>query len=242
MVDKVDDPKSAAELIRFAGTGKRVYVGLRAGSTFDALALWRKLVGDDRQALKNLKMVVAGRVMRVLCVACKQEYNPDPETLRRLNMSPDKVGKLFQARGPGNPLRDQKGNVITCEFCQGLGFKGRMGVYEMFMIDDEVRATVAAGGSVNQLKMLFKKQRRRYLQEQAVARAMTGDTSLQEVARVLKTAESSSSSSSSGGGGGAAPRSGGGGTSPRAGGGGGGGGTPRAPRAPSAPRKPAKSP
>ena len=170
-------------------------------------------------------MVVAGRVMRRLCVACKQDYNADPETLRRLNMSPDRIGRLFQARGPNNPLRDNRGHPIVCEFCQGLGFKGRVGVYEIFLIDDEVRQTVGAGGSVNQLKMLFKKQRRRYLQEQAIARAMSGDTSLQEVARVLKADSSSSSGgSTSSSGGGGAPRS------------------PRPPSTPGSPRKPAKSP
>ncbi len=237
MIDKVEDAKSASELIKFSGTGKRVYVGMRAGNTFDALATWRKLVGNEKLAMQQLSMVVAGRVMRKLCVACKQEYNPDPETLRRLNMSPDRVGRLFQARGPGNPMRDNRGHPVVCEFCQGLGFKGRVGVYEVFLVDDEVRQTVAAGGSVNQLKMLFKKQRRRYLQEQAVACAMTGDTSLQEVARVLKSEPGPPSSSGGGGTGGGAPRSSGGG----GGAGGGGGGAPRKPAAPSAPRRPAKS-
>lgn len=200
MLDRIDDPRSAMELIKFAGNEKRVYVGLRAGSALDAMTLWRKVVGDDKLAMKQLRMAVAGRVMRRLCTACKQDYNPDPETLRRLNLAPERVGKLYRERGPQNPLRDQKGHVITCEYCQGLGFKGRLGAYEMFTVDDEVRQTVAASGSVNQLKMLFKKQRRKYLQERAVTCAMSGDTSLQEVARVMKLAEGSSGGSSSGGG------------------------------------------
>jgi type II secretory ATPase GspE/PulE/Tfp pilus assembly ATPase PilB-like protein len=199
MVDRVDDPKSAADLIRFAGMGKRVYVGLRAATTFEALQQWVKLVGDSKKAMSQLKLVVAGRVMRKLCMACKQEYAPDPETLRKMNMSPDRVSKLYQSRGPSNPMRDQKGNVVICNFCGGLGFKGRTGVYEVFTIDDEVRQTVAAGGAT-QLKMLFKKQRRRYLQEIAVLQAVQGETSLQEVARVLRVSDAPSSGSASGGG------------------------------------------
>jgi type II secretory ATPase GspE/PulE/Tfp pilus assembly ATPase PilB-like protein len=197
MIDRLDDPRSASDLIRFASTDKRVYVGMRAGSTFDALQQWRKLVGDDKLAMKQLKLIVSGRVIRKLCTACKQEYNADPDTLRKMNMSPDRVGKLFQARGPSNPMRDQKGNIVICNFCSGLGFKGRSGVYELFGIDDEVRQTVAAGGSINQLKMLFKKQRRRYLQELAVMRAVSGETSLQEVARVLRVSDSSAPSTGS---------------------------------------------
>lgn len=197
MIDRLDDPRSAADLIKYASTGKRAYVGMRAPNTFEALAQWRKIVGDDRAATKHLKLIVAGRVMRALCMACKQEYNPDPETLRKMNMSPDRVSKLFQARGPGNPMRDNRGHVIVCNFCGGLGFKGRTGVYEILAVDDEVRQSVQAGGSVNQLKMLFKKQRRRYLQEVGIMRAMAGDTSLQEVARVMRVSDAPAGSSGS---------------------------------------------
>jgi type II secretory ATPase GspE/PulE/Tfp pilus assembly ATPase PilB-like protein len=204
MIDRIDDPKSTGDLIRFAGTGKRVYVGLRAANTFEALQQWIKLVGDPKKAASQLKLVVAGRVMRKLCMACKQEYAPDPETLRKMNMSPDRVTKLFQSRGPNNPMRDQKGNVVICNFCGGLGFKGRTGIYEIFAIDDEVRQMVGGGGQINQLKMLFKKQRRRYIQEVAVLQAVQGETSLQEVARVLRVPDAPSQSSSSAG---AAPAS-----------------------------------
>jgi type II secretory ATPase GspE/PulE/Tfp pilus assembly ATPase PilB-like protein len=185
MVDRIDDPKSAATLIKFASTGRRVYVGIRAGSTFEALQAWRNLVGDDKLALKQLKLVVAGRLVRKLCSACKVDYNPDPETLRRLNMAPERVGKLFTARA--QPLMDSRGRPMVCEFCLDLRFKGRVGVYEVFTIDDEVKQVIEAGGSVNQLKMLFKKQRQKYLLENAMNRAVAGETSLQEVVRVFRS-------------------------------------------------------
>jgi type II secretory ATPase GspE/PulE/Tfp pilus assembly ATPase PilB-like protein len=199
----VEDPRSAVSLIKFGATGRRVYIGLRAGSTFEALSQWRKLVGDDTAAMKELKFIVSGRVVRKLCMACKVGYTADPETLRRLNMSPDKVGKLFQART--QPLRDPKGNPMICEFCQDMHFVGRVGVFETFNIDDEVRNVVVSGGSDNQLKAIFRKQRQKYLQEAALARVELGDTSVQEVLRVL----GANKPPPSGGGGGArvaAPR------------------------------------
>ncbi len=197
IVDRVDDAASALELLRFAGTGKRVYVGIRAGNSLDALGAWRKLVQDEKAATKTLELVIAGRLLRKLCMACKVEYSPDPETLRRLNMSPDKVGTLFQART--TQLKDAKGNSMVCEFCGDMHFKGRTGVFELFNVDDEVRQIVAAGGSVNQLKMLFKKQKQKYIQELAIAKAVAGETSLQEVARMLKSGDGGSSGSSGGG-------------------------------------------
>ena len=187
MVSRVEDTRGATDLAKFSKE-KRVYVGLRAGSTFDALSTWRKLIGDDRLALKSLRYVINGRVMRKLCSACKVGYTPDPTTLRKLNMDPAKVGKLYQART--TPLRDPKGNPIACEFCREMQFKGRTGVYETLVVDEDVRAVIEAGGSANQLKAVFRKQRGKYLQEQALAQVEAGETSVQEVLRVMKAGES----------------------------------------------------
>ncbi|HEV8378914.1 MAG TPA: ATPase, T2SS/T4P/T4SS family [Tepidisphaeraceae bacterium] len=187
LVDEITNPQSARELIKFSREGRRVYLGMRAGTTFEALDQWRKLVGDDKAATDYLRMIIAGRVVRRLCMACKVGYAPDPETLRKLNMDPNRVTQLFQART--QPLRDPKGNPMTCDFCVDLRFKGRFGVYEIFIIDDEVRSAALAGGTLNQLKTIFRKARGRYLQEMALAQVEAGETSVQEVLRVLKGPE-----------------------------------------------------
>jgi type II secretory ATPase GspE/PulE/Tfp pilus assembly ATPase PilB-like protein len=184
MVSNLQDQKTAHQLIKFASEGKRVYVGIRAGTTFEALASWRKLVGDERKAVSDLRMIITGRVLRRLCAACKAAYTPDPTTLKKLNMDPEKIDKLYQART--QPMRDPKGNPIPCEFCKELYFKGRLGVYELFLVDDDVRAVVEAGGSLNQLKAAFRKQRGKYLQEAALGQVEAGETSVQEVLRVMK--------------------------------------------------------
>lgn len=184
LIDRIDDPRSAIDLARFAQE-RRTYVAMRAPTTFDALAQWRKLVGDDDLATNSLKLVVAGRLVRLLCEACKVAYAPNADALRKMNMQADRVDKLFQARK--EPMRDQKGNEIICPFCHGLAYKGRTGVFEMFKIDDDVRKAVLEGGTVNQLKALFRKQKQRYLQESALARVELGDTSVEEVLRVLRS-------------------------------------------------------
>jgi type II secretory ATPase GspE/PulE/Tfp pilus assembly ATPase PilB-like protein len=184
MISKVDDSRTASDLIRYASDNRRVYIGMQANSTFEALAAWRKLVGDDRLATQNLKLIINQRVLRKLCNACKVGYTPDPNTLRKLGMDPDKNTTLYQART--QPLRDQKGNPVPCEFCKDLRFKGRTGVYEFFLIDDEAREQIAAGASGNQLRAVFRKGKGKFLQEEALLLVEKGDTSVQEVLRVMK--------------------------------------------------------
>jgi type II secretory ATPase GspE/PulE/Tfp pilus assembly ATPase PilB-like protein len=179
----LEGQESAVRLAKFAKSGKRVYVGMRASSTFEALDIWRKLVGDDRLALEPLRLVINSRILRKLCQACKVGYSPDAPTLRKLGINPERVTALYQART--TPLVDPKGKPIPCEFCRDLRFKGRVGVFETLMIDDKLREVLAAGQSPSQE---FRKQRGKYLQEEALSLVEKGDTAVQEVLRVLKAA------------------------------------------------------
>jgi type II secretory ATPase GspE/PulE/Tfp pilus assembly ATPase PilB-like protein len=184
LVTSIEDPHSAADLVKFGAGERRAYVGMRASNTLDALKQWRKLVGDDALAIKNLKAVIVGRLIRRLCSACKVGYTPDPNTLRKLNMNPDSVGKLYQARK--EPMRDAKGNAVPCTFCNDLAFKGRFGIFEVMVIDDEIRKVIAAGGADSQIKQAQRGKRGRLLQEVALAQVQAGETSVEEVLRVLK--------------------------------------------------------
>jgi general secretion pathway protein E len=180
-VNKLEDPRSAADLVNYAKSGKRVYVALRAASTFEALTQWRKIVADDTLAVDVLKMVINGRVLRKLCNNCKVGYAPDPGTLRKLGMNPEKVTQLFQART--TPQRDAKGNPVACEFCQELRYAGRTGVFEIMTVDDDLRQAVIGNKPI---EPVFRKQRSRFLQEEALALVEKGDTSVQEVKRILR--------------------------------------------------------
>lgn len=184
LMAEMTNPRSARELISHAEQGRRAYLGMRAHSAVDALMEWRKLVGDDELAMKHLRMVVAGRVFRQLCPGCKTAYQPDPEMLRKLNMDPTRVQQLYQART--QPARDQKGNIIPCGLCHDLRYHGRFGVYEIIVITDDIRQAVLANGNAEQIKKVYRRQRGRFLQENALDRVEQGVTSVQEVSRVIR--------------------------------------------------------
>lgn len=181
LINKIESPQSALELIKFAKQGKRVYVALRSANVFEAMTQWRKLVGDDSLAVETLSMVINGRVLRILCNNCKVPYTPDPATMRKLGMNPEKVTQLFQART--DSLRDQKGHPIICNFCLDMRYKGRTGVFEIMTVDDDIRQAVSSGKPV---EPVFRKQRAKFLQEEALALVEKGETSVQEVKRVLR--------------------------------------------------------
>jgi general secretion pathway protein E len=207
LVTSVEDPHSAQDLAKFAAGERRAYVGLRASSTLDALKQWRKLVGDDALAMKSLRIIIVGRLVRRLCSACKIGYTPDPVTLKKLNINPESVGKFYQARK--EPMRDAKGNPVPCTFCHDLAFNGRFGIYEVMVIDDEIRNIIAQGGTDNQIRQAQRGKRGMLLQEVAMAQVKAGETSVEEVLRVMKNdSESSGGSSRSSSGRGSAPSGG----------------------------------
>jgi len=195
MVAPLEEQQSAALLIGYA-KDKRVYVGLRTTGVTEAIGAWRKLVGDDRLAISQLKMVITGRVIRKLCSACKVAYTPDPATLRKMNMDPEKVTQLYQKRD--QPMRNEKGQVIPCTFCNELRFSGRVGVFEVLNVDDDVKAALTAN-SGSQLKAAFRKQKGKYLQEAALEVVERGETSVQEVLRVLRGPDGSKTAPSEAG-------------------------------------------
>lgn len=180
-VSRVTDPRCAASLAEFGKSGKRAYVCLRANSTFEAIEQWKRLAGSSGEAIDAVKLVINSRVIRKLCPACKEGFAPDPATLKKLGMTADRVSTLYKARE--QPIKDSRGNPVPCEFCKDLRYKGRVGVYETLVIDSELRQVLDAGKPMNQA---FRKQRGRYMQEEALALVEHGETSVQEVLRVLK--------------------------------------------------------
>lgn len=180
----LETTQAARSLIALAGEGKRIYVGIRAADAYEAIDMWKKVVGDNKLAVSQLKYVIAGRIFRRLCDATKTPYQPDEKLLKQLGFGPTQVPELYRPHF-GN-LVDARGNEIPDTFCHGLGYKGRFGVYEMIDMDDEMKQAVATNATTSVLRQLFRKQKGRYIQELALMRVASGDTSVQEFLRVMK--------------------------------------------------------
>jgi len=186
LVDECPSTK-VAEVVVAAAEGKAILLGMRAPDTFTALAKWVKLAGDPRAALKGLHAVLCQVLLRKLCEACREPYRPDPSVLAKANLQGQKVDRFYRPRR--EPPKDEKGNPIICQACQGSGYVGRTAAFELLELNDDIRELIVSGATVSQIKAACRKQGMLYLQESALQKVMRGETSVQEVIRVSKDAK-----------------------------------------------------
>ena len=182
MVDQCTDAETA-RLILQAAEEKQVLLGVNASEALVALAKWVGLVGEPAKALANLRGVLCQVLLRKLCLSCREAYRPNSDLLAKLNL-PDAVDRFY--RPPSGPLLDKKGRPVICPTCQGTGYLGRTGVFELLEVTDDLRKFIAAGAGLTQLKSLCRKNGMLYLQEQALQKVIDGVTDLKEVIRVTQ--------------------------------------------------------
>jgi len=176
------DTETARAACTAAKDAKIVYVALSADSVTQALGKWIKLVGDRRLTAETLLGVSCQRLLRILCRECKQAYAPNTEVLRKFGLPAEKAKVLYR---PGKVVYDKRGKPTTCENCQGTGFVGRTGVFELVMLNDELRKAVKHSKSLSEIGKQFRRAKMLYLQEQALRKVMSGTTAINEMVRML---------------------------------------------------------
>lgn len=161
---------------------KIVYIVINADSVLQALGKWLKMVGDRKLVAQTLLGMSNQRLLRVLCNTCKQGYAPNAELLKKFNLPAEKAKVLYR---PGREVYDKRGKPSTCETCQGTGFVGRTGVFEMIVLTDELRQAIRKTRQLPELGMQFRRAKMLYMQEQALRKVIAGTTAINEMLRVL---------------------------------------------------------
>jgi len=176
------DQKTARVICHAAKEGKMLYVVIKADSALNALGMWMKLVGDRKAATADLVGVSCQRLIRKLCENCRQAYTPNQEILRKFNLPADKIKALYKASGV---LYDKKGRESTCPQCQGTGFVGRTGLFEIIMLNDQLRQAICQCKSLSEMGSVIRKAGFVNIQEQGLRKVLQGLTAIQELVRVL---------------------------------------------------------
>ncbi|MHC4237294.1 MAG: GspE/PulE family protein [Planctomycetota bacterium] len=177
-VGACEDAQTAQLASAAAKDGRVVYVVLEASSVAEAVAKWLKLVGDKTLVSETLTAVINQRLVRGLCVECRQSYQPNPALFKKFNISPEDANTFFR---PGEIEYDKHGKPIVCEHCQGTGYFGRVGLFETARISDELRGAVRKAKSAKEVTAAFRRAGMLYMQEQAIKKVSAGTTSINEV-------------------------------------------------------------
>jgi type II secretory ATPase GspE/PulE/Tfp pilus assembly ATPase PilB-like protein len=178
-VAELPDAETAKEIVRADQERTRTFVSLRAESALAAVQTFAKAVGDTKKAADVLTGVIAVRLVRKLCENCKVEYTPQPEMLKKLGTTPERTKSLYK-RGGQVLIKGKEG---VCPVCQGSGYFGQEGVFEVFQIGSDERQPLA-NGDLAGFRNAIKRKRLPSIQEAAVFKALSGVTSVEEVARI----------------------------------------------------------
>ena len=175
MVGEIRDLETASIAIQSALTGHLVFSTLHTNDAPGAVSRLLDLGVEPYLVNSSLLAVVAQRLVRRVCPACRKRVEPSREELASLGVDPADVeeGTFFRAAG--------------CDACQGKGYLGRLGIFEILEIDDEVKELIGKRASSTRIKKsVLKRGRMRTLRRDGVVKAARGWTTLEEVKRVTQ--------------------------------------------------------
>lgn len=166
MVGEIRDAETAQIAVQSALTGHLVFTSVHANNAFDVIGRFLNMGVDAYSFVSALNIVVAQRLLRVVCQQCAEPVNgagfPDIKVPAQAT--------LMHGKG--------------CGTCRGTGFKGRHAVAEILHLDDELRELIANRASVRQIKAHAASKGTKFLHDAALEMAFSGQTTLEEVQRV----------------------------------------------------------
>jgi general secretion pathway protein E len=172
MIGEVRDLETAEIAIQSALTGHLVFSTLHTNDAPSAITRLLDMGVEHFLLSSTIRGILAQRLVRMICPSCR-EVDDSPaarEEGRKLGLSEDT--RLFRGRG--------------CEECAGTGYYGRSGIYELLVVDEEIRKLIVRNVDSNQLRLAARKAGMMTLMEYGLQRAVEGMTTLNEVLRVTQ--------------------------------------------------------
>jgi type II secretory ATPase GspE/PulE/Tfp pilus assembly ATPase PilB-like protein len=123
-------------------------------------------------------------LIRKLCENCKEAYAPPPEVLKQLGLPAGRIEALY--RPPTQPI-DPKNPEKVCETCMGVGYFGRTAIFELLVLENNLRQILGKTPKLELLRDAARKSKQRSLQEEGILLVAKGVTSIPELMRVLKS-------------------------------------------------------
>jgi type II secretory ATPase GspE/PulE/Tfp pilus assembly ATPase PilB-like protein len=177
MIGEIRDEETAKIACQAASTGHMVFSTVHANDTITALYRLMDLNVEPFMLASSVSAVLGQRLARRLCPHCREAYKPNPELLKQAGLPPEKVDKFYR------PPKDRK---EECTHCGGLGYRGRIGVFELLVINDRIRDLVREKAATSAMSAEARKNGMLYMREEGLRLVVRGVTSADELMRVVK--------------------------------------------------------
>jgi type IV pilus assembly protein PilB len=171
MVGEIRDFETAQIAIEASLTGHLVFTTVHTNDAPSTIARLVDLGLEPFLITATLEGVIAQRLVRKICVDCKTEYEPTEEMLMELDLTPDDVKGTIFYYGKG------------CEHCNGTGYRGRTGLYEIMTMNDEIRDLIMNKASTGVIQAAARKNGMVSLRENGLAAIFKGITTIDEVVK-----------------------------------------------------------
>ncbi|CAN5190671.1 ATPase, T2SS/T4P/T4SS family [soil metagenome] len=171
LIGEIRDLETAQIAIQASLTGHLVFSTLHTNDAPSSVTRLRDMGVEPFLITATVEAIQAQRLVRKVCQACKTAYDPTREQLMELNLTPENFGgkKFYYGEG--------------CDKCNNLGFKGRTGLYEMLLMNDDLRDMISRGASTDQVRNYIRESGTESLRDSGLAALTAGISSLEEIVR-----------------------------------------------------------
>jgi type IV pilus assembly protein PilB len=183
LVGETRDLETAKTAIEAALTGHLVLTTLHCNDAASAIARLDEMGVEPFMVSASLLGIVSQRLLRRVCSSCRISYRPDPEELSRFGLLSSKESDVTFYRAKTTP----PGSEGCCATCNGSGFKGRVGVYEVLRMNDTIAAAIAKRQTTDVIRRLALESGMKTLLGYGLQLVREGHTTLTEVERMLLT-------------------------------------------------------
>ena len=172
MVGEIRDSETAQIAINAALTGHLVFTTVHANNVIDVIGRFLNMGVEAYNFVSSLNCILAQRLVRTICPFCKRPFKADIALLEDSGLSPERYREHTFFRGEG------------CIQCAGTGYKGRHAISELLDLSDEIREMLINRSAAIEIKIAAKKSGMVFLRESALAQALSGQSTLEEINRV----------------------------------------------------------
>ncbi len=171
LVGETRDLETAQIAVQASLTGHLVFSTLHTNDAPSSIARLLDLGLEPFLLTATMEGIAAQRLVRMICSRCKEPYAPSEEELMQLQLMPEDLDgrQLYRGRG--------------CDYCNHSGYKGRLGLFEIMVLDDEMREMIMQSASTQVLRSEAKKRGMRTLRQSGLLALYDGMTTIEEVVR-----------------------------------------------------------